>query len=615
MMLAESSYLIRNGQIFELGKTEKSRRITSSIEAYEIAKSLSGEKCKFYMEIKNIEFQVVEGSSASEPELKGFIRLSERDIEITNISMLPEYYCDEEYWIPISKSSSEDGLALFQSIGVADLGRLNVAQAMYISIQGRRLVPQVKVLWDESQITLPPSLAKPQLHFGSPYEYQKQGYEWLVWLRQMGIGGLLGDEMGLGKTLQLIMVLQNELEHNRSPNLIVCPPSILENWRRELLKFVEVIPYIHQGKSKRFDQKFLSSQNVVLISYDALRTDQHYLDQIRWNLIGLDEAQYIKNPLSQRTLAVKSLQKECGIAITGTPIENRIEDLWSILDFTCKGLLGDQRWFESNFSENPQAIQELRSVIKPTLLRRRVREVAQDLPDLTIKPVHLELPESLYSEYRAMSIHPAQDRREASGRFMRKRKMCNHISGSLSEFVSDEDDGKIQYLRDSFESISASGMKGIIFIPFTVALIGLDKWFRRNFDNFFVDHYFGGTPTQERQKIIDNFSSFSGSGVLLLNPKAGGVGLNITAANHVFHFSPDWNPAVMDQASARSFRRGQHLPVTIHNMRYEGTVEVDMYARLDDKRAIAEEALLDSELIPTLEELNAALARMPKERQ
>ena len=421
--------------------------------------------------------------------------------------------------------------------------------------------------------------------------------------------------MGLGKTLQLIMVLVSEINSGRKPNLVICPPSLLENWRRELLKFANISPHIHQGKERNFNQGFLANQEVVLISYDSLRTDHHYLDQIDWNLIGVDEAQYIKNPTSKRTLAVKSLKKKCGIAITGTPIENRIQDLWSILDFTCEGLLGEQIWFEANFEEDSHAINELKATIKPILLRRRVREVAKDLPDLTVKPVILEMPNRLYDEYRSLSLTPAADKREAAGRFMRKRKTCNHILDSQAEFIPDEDDGKMQYLRDSFETMSGSGLKGLVFVPFTSALIGLESWFKYSFKEIFVDHINGATPIAERQSVIDKFSKFEGGGVLLLNPKAGGVGLNITAANHVFHFSPDWNPAVMDQASARSFRRGQGLPVTIHNMCYSGTVEEDMYQRLDEKRNLSEDALEGSGRMPTLEELNIALARMPKDRR
>jgi SNF2 family DNA or RNA helicase len=531
-------------------------------------------------------------------------------VSIASIEDSLEYVCTNEIWLPIEKNSLTDILQLFKDAEIDNLGILNYSQELYVSIQGKRLTPALEIK------SLPKrEIAEvngvPKLINATPYPYQIDGFHWLTWLGSAGVGGILGDEMGLGKTMQIIMLLAHEISGKRTPNLIVCPPSLMENWRREIERFIGLKAVVHHGSQRIFNRDELESIEILITSYDAVRRDELILGQIEWNLIALDEAQYIKNESSQRHTAVKKLKKQFGVAVSGTPIENHLSDLWSLADFVIPGVLGSSEWFMSNFGDDEESAEALREIVSPIILRRRVSEVAKDLPPVTLKPVALELVGELAFEYSEEVKTWKNEKRALFSLISKLRQICCHVLEINQSSVIESTSGKFEYLSDTLEELFANKNKAIIFAPFTTTISDIEKWFREKFPHNQVHTLFGETPIPERQTMVDRFTADLNPGVLIMNPKAGGVGLNITTANHVIHFAPDWNPAVMDQASARSFRRGQVLPVTIHNLFYVDSVEEYMYEKLNAKRSLSEAALSDTDVMPTVEELMKALERVP----
>jgi SNF2 family DNA or RNA helicase len=442
-----------------------------------------------------------------------------------------------------------------------------------------------------------------------PFAYQSVGYNWLRSLREIEVGGILGDEMGLGKTLQAIMLFESEIRNKRTPNLVVCPPSLTENWRREIAKFIGRLAYTHQGADRLFDVELLKKREIVIVSYDTLRRDRQLFSQLNWNVIAADEAQYIKNPASERSISVKMLPKKMGLAITGTPIETSLRDIWSISDFTIPGVLGDQGWFKRAFEDDLEGANRIRALVKPLILRRRVMEVAQDLPNVIKLEVPIMLSPALLNEYRQIRNQEISGMGEALRIAGELRQLCCHIQKLDSKKEVVDISGKFEYLDDTLPQLFSEGLKSIVFSPYTLTTEFLAKWLKDRFGEIFVGIIYGAT--KDKQHIVDEFTKSSSPGVLVINPKAGGVGLNITAANHVFHFAPDWNPAVLDQANARAYRRGQDRPVTIHNLFYSETIEERMIERVNMRRALSEAALLGTDVGPTFEELRAAIERDP----
>lgn len=571
-------------------------------EAYKYANNNS--KIRVFDELHSISLRIVKSKLVAE------INLRKSKIELSSIKQIKNYFCDGEHWIPLNTGNLSEILVLLNEVGLIDLGELTFSQKLYLSVHGKGLNPPI----DDSDMSRLEEVSEqviPNLSFGEPYEYQKNGFKWLRWLLSAGVGGLLGDEMGLGKTLQIIMLLESELKNGNFPNLIVCPPSLLENWKREIKLFINREAVIHQGANRILNKKYILETPIVIASYDAVRKDELLLNQINWNVIAADEAQYLKNYNSQRSISLKNIPKKTGIAVTGTPIENSLEDIWAITDFTAKGLLGDRDWFLRTFSDDAIGANKLRELIKPILLRRKVSEVAQDLPDVTYKQVPLSPSVTFSKSYIDIRNEGIENRDAIFSTISKLRQLCSHTEVPSINYQILEHELKFEYLKDNFEELNNSNLKALLFAPFTESIDLIAKWYGHNFPDNFISTLTGRTKIEDRQRIIDEFSNTKFPGLLILNPKAGGVGLNITAANHVFHFAPDWNPAVMDQASARSYRRGQKLPVTIHNMFYVNTIEEYMYEVLDGKRNLANAALLNQDVVPSKDELLNALSRIP----
>lgn len=548
--------------------------------------------------------------STGQSTLNAKIVSRNEQIEIEAIHENLDHVCTENLWLPVERHSLNEVLELLAEAGIDNLGPLDYSQELFIAVQGKRLSTPIIVSAlpkrEQKEIKVIPALIN-----ATPYPYQVEGFHWLTWLSSAGVGGILGDEMGLGKTLQIIMLLEHELTSHQVPNLIVCPPSLMENWRREIERFIGRKALIHHGNQRIFDRETFLTSEVVITSYDAVRRDELILGQIQWNVIALDEAQYIKNESSQRHAAVKKLNKKIGIAVSGTPIENHLSDLWALADFVIPGVLGSSDWFLKSFNDDEASARALRDIVSPIILRRRVFEVAKDLPPVTMKPVAIEMPIGLATEYVECIKSNKIEKGGVFALISKLRQICCHILEDNQTSVIEQNFGKFEYLFVTLEELFANGNKAIIFAPFTTIIRDLEKWFQEKFPTNQIHTLFGETPIFERQNVVDKFTSDANPGILIMNPKAGGVGLNITTANHVIHFAPDWNPAVMDQASARSFRRGQLLPVTIHNLFYTESVEEYMYERLNSKRELSEIALEDTSSMPSVDELMKVLERLP----
>ena len=448
------------------------------------------------------------------------------------------------------------------------------------------------------------------------YPYQCDGWLWLGFIIREQLGGLLADEMGLGKTLQVISALRDPGgEVSAGGALVIAPGSLLENWMREIAKFCpDFRAYKHQGAMRTGSPSDLKGFNVVVTSYDTVIRDLSLLKMIDWNVVILDEAQNIRNPETLRTKSVKEINRRVGLAVTGTPVENRLRDLWSIMDFAVPGYLGDLNNFESRYVDDVDAAAALEPLISPLMLRRRVADVATDLPERIDIPEFLEMSESEASAYEGVRREVFEEYGAAATLVSlgRLRQFCTHpdIIGAPSD-GPDLAFSKFERLKELLEEIFSRREKALVFTSYTKMADLISEMAVRAFD-VMAATLDGRLAIDERQQLIDRFSMHDGPAVLILNPRAGGSGLNITSANHVIHYNPEWNPALEDQASARAYRRGQERPVTVRRLIYAGTVEEAIDERLRRKRDVAEAAIIgtggqDEEYADILE----ALQRSP----
>lgn len=439
------------------------------------------------------------------------------------------------------------------------------------------------------------------------FPYQARGVKWM-WETVNRTGGLiLADEMGLGKTLQIIALLLMAPPEENSPALIVCPTSLIANWVREFGKFAPSLTLlVHRGPHRAGIFRDLQVASVVITTYETMVNDVSIFSSFEWSWVICDEAQAIKNPQSNRRQAVVSVPRRRAIPMTGTPVENTLMDLWSLTDFAIPGMLGDKSVFEVEFPDTVEAGQALGRLTDPIILKRRVRDVAADLPDRIDIDLPLELDDKLARHYddvreTTMAKYPVAGALVAT---MQLQLVCAHPWLRAPDTAgSDWDDAAInvrhelplitpkldrttELLREAF----ANGRKVIVFALFN-RIGDLIRASCKDFDGIYWGAINGSTPQQERQTIVDDFTGSNGPACLILNPKAAGAGLNITAATVVIHFTPVWNPALEAQASARAHRRGQTEPVTIYRLFYKDTVEEVMIERSSWKNELANETV------------------------
>jgi SNF2 family DNA or RNA helicase len=504
----------------------------------------------------------------------------------------------ENKWYPVETAALAGARQWLAELGIHEGKGLSIGQLLML-----RRADNLPATLIEQTDTLPLSVGEraarnlstiPGLR-AELYPYQKDGAAFLRFVADQGIGCLLADEMGLGKTVQVIALLQSEQNALRRPSLVVAPSTILENWRRELATFAPGLAVlVHAGGNRAGTPERLAEADVVITSYDTAMRDILVLESIAWNVIVADEAQAIKNPDAQRTQVIKEIPRRVSVAVTGTPVENRLEDLWSICDFFLPGLLGDRNSFRSLFADDLGDATRLATVVSPLILRRRVAEVAKDLPERIEIPHVLRMGARLAEAYESVRQQTLSEFDTGAGivATTRLRMLCAHPTLTM-EWDADPvtDMPKFERLLELLEEIFSCGEKALVFTTYQGMTDLLMRAVPPRWPQGFFKFIDGRIDIENRQDIVDAFSEFSGFGALFLNPKAAGAGLNITAANHVIHYNPEWNPAVTDQASARAYRRKQERPVTIHHLFFADTVEEVMTDRAGFKRQLAEGAV------------------------
>jgi hypothetical protein len=452
---------------------------------------------------------------------------------------------------------------------------------------------------------------------GTLRPYQKAGVAWLRLLSGLGLGACLADEMGLGKTIQILALLlvQAKARQETRPSLLVAPASLLANWSAEIERFAPSLTarIVHPSamtaeQVKQFVADDLGSSDLVITSYGSLLR-LPVLAQTRWHLVVLDEAQAIKNPNAKQTKATKALKAQARIALTGTPVENHLGDLWSIFDFINPGLLGTAKQFTSYTKgltdrvKNPYG--PLRELVRPYILRRMKTDktVIADLPDKTEIKAHCNLSRKQAALY-GQTVSDLAEALEGSDGIQRKgivlatlmrlKQICNHPSQWLNDGVwAEEDSGKWTRLREIAEIVASRQEKMLVFTQFREMTGPLASFLGGIFNRHgLVLH--GETAVRNRQSLVRTFQEDETVPFFVLSLKAGGSGLNLTAASHVVHFDRWWNPAVENQATDRAFRIGQKRNVLVHKFVCQGTVEEKIDALIESKKALSDDLLADS---------------------
>lgn len=467
--------------------------------------------------------------------------------------------------------------------------------------------------------------------------YQREGLAWLHFLTQLGLGACLADDMGLGKTVQvlaLLLCIRGERNGQSRPSLLVVPASLLGNWNQEAQRFAPSLRLLtlHPAETPRDRLKeiaespgtHLQETDLVITTYSML-SRQTWLGEQRWRLMILDEAQAIKNPSTRQTKAVKKLEADARIVLTGTPVENRLGDLWSLFDFLNPGLLGSASVFKE-FVKSLQArdrdqFAPLRQLVGPYILRRLKtdRSIVADLPEKTETTRYCSLTKTQVRLYeKAVSyLRSALDGADDMARrglvlqtLMRLKQICNHPSQLSGDGEYDSgDSGKFVRIAELCEELAERQEKVLVFTQFREIIGPIEEHLAGIFGRRgLVLH--GGTNVKKRKTIVDEFQREDGPPFFILSLKAGGTGLNLTAASHVVHFDRWWNPAVENQATDRAFRIGQTRNVLVHKFVTSGTVEERIDALIEEKQQLADEILAGGSEVNLTELPDDELLRM-----
>ncbi len=454
---------------------------------------------------------------------------------------------------------------------------------------------------------------------GTLRPYQQRGLSWLAFLGRLGVGAVLADDMGLGKTVQLLsLLISGGTEHEApvradegGPTLLICPMSLTGNWQREAERFTPGLRvHVHHGAARLAGDELtsaLGAADLVITTYQTVARDLAALAAVRWARVVCDEAQAIKNHLSQQAKAVRALPAASRIALTGTPVENQLSELWSIMDFANPGMLGSAKAFRDAYAVpierhgSEEAARRLRQVTQPFVLRRLKtdRTIITDLPAKQEMKVWCNLTAEQASLYEA-TVNDMLARIDGAdsdiGRrglvlatMARLKQVCNHPAHLLGDGSRLEGrSGKLDRLETLGEEIAADGDKALLFTqyaefgrmlqPYLAARTGVPVLFLH-----------GGTPRKQRDAMVARFQEADEPMLFLLSLKAGGTGLNLTAANHVVHVDRWWNPAVEDQATDRAFRIGQRRDVQVRKFVCVGTLEERIDAMIEQKKALAEQ--------------------------
>ncbi|MFN4195138.1 MAG: DEAD/DEAH box helicase [Thermosynechococcus sp.] len=546
--------------------------------------------------------------------------LSEADFEQLRRQETPLVYLNGE-WVLLRPQEVKAAQEFLQSpqktqLSLADTLRIATGDTVTVAklpILGLDANDALQALLDglTGKQTLDP-VPTPQEFCGELRPYQARGVAWLSFLERWRLGACLADDMGLGKTIQLLAFLLHLKEAGRAyrPTLLICPTSVLGNWLRECQKFAPTLrPYVHHGsdrpKGKAFVNK-VEAHDLILTSYALLQRDRATLQQVSWQHLVLDEAQNIKNANTQQSQAARDLAAQFRIALTGTPLENRLLELWSIMEFLHPGYLGNRTYFQHRYVRpierygDTTSLNALRTCVQPFILRRLKtdRSILQDLPEkqemlvycgLTLEQMQLYsavVEESLTAIENSEGI---QRRGNILATLTKLKQICNHPAQYLKqEDYAPDRSGKLQRLIEMLQELQEVGDRALVFTQFAEFGQHLKTYLEQALQQevFFLS---GRTPKAQRELMVERFQHDpEAPTVFILSLKAGGVGLNLTRANHVFHYDRWWNPAVENQASDRAFRIGQTRNVQIHKFVCTGTLEEKIHEQIEQKKALAE---------------------------
>jgi SNF2 family DNA or RNA helicase len=537
-------------------------------------------------------------------------------------------------WVELRPQDIRAAQAFFESR--KDQMSLSLEDALRISTGDTQMIEKLPVLGFEASGALQelintltsgnqsvePIEIPPQFR-GELRPYQLRGASWLAFLERWGLGACLADDMGLGKTIQFIALMlhlqaQEVLE---KPTLLVCPTSVLGNWEREIKRFGPTLKAIvHHGDKRPQGKAFAKAvqhQHLVITSYSLIHRDIKELQSISWQGVVLDEAQNIKNADSKQSQAVRQLDAQFRIALTGTPVENRLSELWSIMDFLNPGYLGPKNFFQRRFAVpierygDTASLKTLRSLVQPFILRRLKtdRSIIQDLPEKQEMTVFCGLSADQATLYQRLvdqslieieSAEGIQRRGMILALLTRLKQVCNHplllnaeAAPTQGKTTSDFRlaSGKLQRLEEMLEELLLEGDRCLIFTQFAEWGKLLQPYLEQQFNREVIFLY-GGSSKKQREEMIDRFQNDpQGPRIFILSLKAGGVGLNLTRANHVFHFDRWWNPAVENQATDRVFRIGQTRNVQVHKFVCTGTLEEKIHELIESKKALSEQVV------------------------
>lgn len=587
------------------------------------------------------EFKVLDSSliSSELKELSNFYKLKfdfgdfelrELRESIDAMKRGDRFYRTKKVYLDLEDPGIVNFLNLLEDLGLENIKDNEVyidkSKVLYIQeklkdrtlsfIKGGNVLQEIvgKLLNKEFKRKLVPKALNAELRL-----YQKEGFKWINEITDLGFGGVLADDMGLGKTLQIIAFL---LSQKKSKSIVVVPTSVIYNWMDEFEKFAPSIRIglVHGSKSKRdkvlrefkrglgikieednLKEKSYEKYDVLLTTYGTLKNDEKAYENLSFDYCIIDEAQNIKNPAAQATLSVKNIKSRCNIALTGTPIENNLMELWSIFDFVMPGYLFTKERFRERFILDESNLSELKYLITPFILRRLKEDVLSELPEKLEKKYLVEMKgkqKQLYSFYVKAIKNQLNENKssEKSGRdkinlfsyLTKLREICLDPSLVVPDYTGGS--SKLTVVKEIVKDASESGKKILLFSQFTSVLKKIEEDFKKeDISYLYLD---GGTSAKDRVERVKKFNEDSNIKVFLISLKAGGVGLNLTSASVVIHFDPWWNPAVEDQATDRAHRFGQENKVEVIKLVAKDTIEEKIVLMQEDKRELIQ-SLMD----------------------
>lgn len=587
------------------------------------------------------EFKVLDSSliSSELKELSNFYKLKFDfgDFELRELRESIEamkrgdrFYRTKKVYLDLEDPGIVNFLNLLEDLGLENIKDNEVyidkSKVLYIQeklkdrnlsfIKGGNVLQEIveKLLNKEFKRKLVPKALNAELR-----PYQKEGFKWINEITDLGFGGVLADDMGLGKTLQIIAFL---LSQKKSKSIVVVPTSVIYNWMDEFEKFAPSIRVglVYGSKSKRdkvlrdfkrglgikieeenLKEKSYEKYDVLLTTYGTLKNDEKAYENLSFDYCIIDEAQNIKNPTAQATLSVKNIKSRCNIALTGTPIENNLMELWSIFDFVMPGYLFTKERFRERFILDESNLSELKSLITPFILRRLKEDVLSELPEKLEKKYLVEMKgkqKQLYSFYVKAIKNQLNENKssEKCGRdkinlfayLTKLREICLDPSLVVPDYTGGS--SKLTVVKEIVKDASESGKKILLFSQFTSVLKKIEEDFKKeDISYLYLD---GGTSAKDRVERVKRFNEDSNIKVFLISLKAGGVGLNLTSASVVIHFDPWWNPAVEEQATDRAHRFGQENKVEVIKLVAKDTIEEKIVLMQEDKRELIQ-SLMD----------------------